>query len=329
MNRFQKWALATTIATYMLIFVGGMVRASDAGLGCPDWPECFGRMYPPLSAEQLPADIDPATFDFQLAWIEYINRLVGVVIGFLILGTLTLAIRNHRKTPRVLYPTAAAFVLVLFQGWLGGQVVESELNPLHITAHLVMAWIIVSLLLYATVNGFYPDSAPFAGMSQQRRTLGNIALLLLFLTLIQAGLGANVRGELEVIEKDYPELARADWIHEVGLVDVLHRSFSWLILAVLAWLNFYVWRRLEGNKRLLSTTTIATTALVFVQIFAGIGLAYAGLPPVLQALHLIAGSLLLGSIMLLYLLAGRVPETSEIRHSGEVSGVSVLKEQTA
>lgn len=307
MNRFQKWALATTIATYLLIFIGGMVRASDSGLGCPDWPKCFDRYYPPLSAEQLPEGMNPELFDFQAAWIEYVNRLVGVVIGFLILGTLVLAVRNHRQTPRVLYPTASAFVLVLFQGWLGGQVVESQLDPMHITAHLVMAWIIVSLLLYATVNAFFPNSAPFAQMGQQRRILGNLALVLLFLTLIQAGLGANLRGELEVIEKNHPELARAEWLAEAGLLDTVHRSFSWLILGSLAWTNFYVWRRLQGNKALIKQNMIAINVLVLLQIVGGVGLAYGGLPPALQALHLISGSLLIGAIMLLYLLAGRVP----------------------
>jgi heme a synthase len=307
MNRFQRWALATTIATYMLISIGGMVRASDAGLGCPDWPKCFDRFYPPLSAEQLPDHISAEQFDFRAAWIEYVNRLVGVVIGFLILGTSVLALRNYRQTPRVLFPTVAAFILVLFQGWLGGQVVESQLNPMHITAHLVMAWIIVSLLLYATVNAFFPNSAPFANTGKQRRFLGNLVLLLMFLTLIQAGLGANLRGELEVIEKNNPALARADWLGEAGFIDTIHRSFSWLLLGTLAWINVYVWRRLQGNKHLISQSLVATNVLVFFQIAVGVGLAYGGLPPVLQALHLIGGSLLIGGIMLLYLLAGRVP----------------------
>lgn len=330
MNRFQKWALATTIATYILIGIGGMVRTSDSGLGCPDWPKCFDRYYPPLAASQLPEDMDPELFDFRAAWIEYVNRLVGVIIGFLILGSTVLAVRNHRRTPRVLYPTVAAFVLVLFQGWLGGQVVESELNPLHITTHLVVAWIIVSLLLYATVNAFFPTSStPFAGMGHQRRMLGNLALLLLFLTLVQAGLGANLRGELEVIEKNHPELVRADWLSEAGLYDAVHRSFSWVLIGTLGWLNFYFWRRVEGNKHLLTQTLIAVNGLMLLQIVAGIGLAYAGLPAVLQAIHLIGGSLLIGSVMLLYLLAGRVPISVQEPSANAPKHAAKLKEQTA
>lgn len=308
MNRYQKWALATTIATFILILAGGLVRASDAGLGCPDWPKCFDRWYPPLSSDQVPDTIDPALFDVQLAWIEYTNRIIGVVVGFLILGTVYHAVRSYRDQPRVLYPSLASLVLVLFQGWLGGQVVESELNPLHITAHLVLAWVIVNLLLYATVEAFFPTSAPFEGMSDQRRVVGRISLVLLGLILIQASLGADLRGELEIIERDYPELPRADWIGEAGWVDMVHRTFSWTILAAVGYLNFYVQRRLQGNRRWLQWNARAIAGLTAIQIAAGIGLAYAGLPASLQAIHLVVGSLLISSVVLMYLLAGRIPE---------------------
>ncbi len=308
MNRFQRWALATTLATFLLILAGGLVRASDAGLGCPDWPKCFDRWYPPLSADQLPDHIDPALFDVQLAWIEYVNRLIGVIVGLLIIGTVYHALRSYRKKPRVLYPSLASFVLVLVQGWLGGQVVESELNPLHITAHLVLAWVIVNLLLYATVEAFFPENAPFAGMSNQRRVVGRLSLLLLALVLIQGGLGAELRGELEIVEHDYPQLARAEWIGEVGWIDTLHRSFSWTIIGVVAGLNFYVHRRLQGNVRWLQWTARSIAVLTALQILVGIGLAYAGLPAPLQALHLIVGTMLISNVLLLYLLAGRVPE---------------------
>lgn len=310
MNQFQRWALATTLATFVLILAGGLVRASDAGLGCPDWPKCFDRWVPPLSVDQVPDHIDPATFDVRTAWIEYMNRIIGVTVGLLILGSVYHALRTHRNRPRVLYPTLASFILVLFQGWLGGQVVESELNPLHITLHLMMALIIVNLLLYATVEAFFEDSAPFQGMSNQRLILGRLSLALLLLILVQATLGADLRGQLEIIERDYPELARSEWITEADWVDAVHRSFSWVILAMVGVLNFYVHRRLQGNARWLQWNARLIAALTGTQIIAGIGLVYGGLPNALQAVHLIVGALLISSVVLMYLLAGRVPETA-------------------
>src|SRR4026208_1603026 len=102
---FQRLALCTTSITYVLIMVGGLVRASGSGMGCPDWPKCFGRWVPPTSEAQLPSDYqerwaargyDAARFNVWKTWTEYGNRMIGVVIGFLILITLVLAIRFKR-----------------------------------------------------------------------------------------------------------------------------------------------------------------------------------------------------------------------------------------
>lgn len=305
MSRFQKWALATTIATYILIMVGGFVRASGAGLGCPDWPECYGRPYPPLSMSDVPADV-PAEFDITLAWIEYSNRMVGVVIGFLIMGTLYFAWRDHRTDKRIFYPAIAAFILVLFQGWQGGQVVKQELEPLMVTSHLVLALILVSLLLYATVNAFYPDIKSFAHLPPNRRHLGWAAFGVLILTLIQMGFGAWLRGDLEVVKENMPELARADWIDEVGAVDMIHRSYSWLILIGVLYIAYFTYRHLRQNDTLITLARVEF-GMVVLQIGAGVGLAYGGLPPALQVIHLINGSVLVGALTLSFLLANRLP----------------------
>ena len=97
MNLFKRSVLTSVLSTYFLIFIGGLVRVSGAGLGCPDWPKCFGRWIPPISARQLPIDIDPSLFNFTLAWIEYINRMIGVFVGLSILLTAILALRYFRN----------------------------------------------------------------------------------------------------------------------------------------------------------------------------------------------------------------------------------------
>ncbi|HEX4914405.1 MAG TPA: COX15/CtaA family protein, partial [Vicinamibacterales bacterium] len=87
LTSFQRLALWTTAATYFLILVGGLVRASGAGLGCPDWPRCFGSWIPPASAAALPPQFDISQFNPTLMWTEYLNRLLGVIVGLLILAT--------------------------------------------------------------------------------------------------------------------------------------------------------------------------------------------------------------------------------------------------
>ena len=168
MNRFssfQRLALWTTATTYLLILVGGLVRASGAGLGCPDWPRCFGGWVPPASAAALPPQFDPSQFNPTLMWTEYLNRLLGVTVGFLIFATAISAWRHHRRDPRILWTTIGAFLLTGFQGWLGGRVVAHELAAWIVTVHMIVALVIVQMLLYVTVRAM-----PLGGKPGGRRS---------------------------------------------------------------------------------------------------------------------------------------------------------------
>src|SRR5262245_43108575 len=99
-SRFQKLALATTATTYLLILTGALVRAAGAGMGCPDWPQCFSRWVPPTRIDQVPLDLRPL-FSLRLAWIEYINRLLGSLTGLLVFATLLVAMVSYRRAKRV------------------------------------------------------------------------------------------------------------------------------------------------------------------------------------------------------------------------------------
>src|SRR5215510_3124703 len=111
LSSFQRLALCTTVSTYFLILVGGLVRASGSGLGCPDWPRCFGSWIPPASVADLPPEFDPSLFNRAQMWTEYLNRLLGVAVGFLILATVVSCWRHHRRDPRILGATIAALLL--------------------------------------------------------------------------------------------------------------------------------------------------------------------------------------------------------------------------
>ena len=123
--RYRRMAWITLFAVYFLILVGASVRASGAGMGCPDWPTCFGSWIPPTSEAQLPAnyqeiyaDLGYAETEFNVVktWIEYLNRLTGVTIGFLILLTAiySWSVRRHDKA--IATASVAAFLMVGFQG---------------------------------------------------------------------------------------------------------------------------------------------------------------------------------------------------------------------
>jgi cytochrome c oxidase assembly protein subunit 15 len=305
LSSFQTLALWTTGTTYFLILVGGLVRASGAGLGCPDWPRCFGSWIPPASAADLPAGFEIAQFNPTLMWTEYLNRLLGVTVGLLIFATLISAWRHHRRTPKIFWPTLAAFLLVGFQGWLGGVVVQSELAAWLVTVHMVVALVIVSLLLYATVYAFFVAGAASRIHGTQRRPLAWTTLVLIAITLLQVVLGTQVR---EAVDHAMDNgIDRGNALAAVGQFDYWHREAAWFVIAATAILAWIVWTKHE-HETALTRATWAVMALVAVQLLLGISMAYLALTPSAQVAHLTGSSLLLGAETLVFLLARWLPE---------------------
>lgn len=306
LDSFQKLALITTFATYLLIAVGGLVRASGSGLGCPDWPKCFGHWIPPTSAADVPASIDPALFNFAKAWTEYVNRLLGVVIGLLIFATLILAIKYHRKTARIIYPTIAAFILVGIEGFIGGKVVNSKLSPAVLTVHLVFAIVIACALLYATLHAFTTRGAP--SLAPPIRAMRRFAYGAVGVALLQAGVGAALRGEVQLSQ--HANLPRSAWLDNVGAVGVVHVVLAAVTTAVVLGLYLYVDKR-AGDHRRLRSWALAALLIVAGQAVTGVILSRFDLPMAAQVAHLWLGTALLGVLMVVALLVDSQPHRGE------------------
>ncbi|MBE0437342.1 MAG: COX15/CtaA family protein, partial [Methylomicrobium sp.] len=136
--RFRRIGTITIFAVYFLILVGGIVRASGAGMGCPDWPTCFGKLIPPTDVSQLPPDYKTiyaergyqnTDFNPVKTWTEYLNRLTGASIGILILLTAWSSRIYLKSDKTVFYLCLAVVFIVGFQAWLGSVVVASNLKP--------------------------------------------------------------------------------------------------------------------------------------------------------------------------------------------------------
>ena len=311
LSSFQRLAVWTTAFTYLLILVGGLVRASGAGLGCPDWPRCFGGWIPPASAAALPPQFDPAQFNSTLMWTEYLNRLLGVTVGFLILAAAVSAWRHHRRDARILWPTVAALLLTGFEGWLGGRVVAHELAAWIVTVHMIVALIIVQLLLYATVRAFdapaapAAPAAPVAPAAPAPRAFANAVMVLILLTLSQVVLGTQVRGKVdEALDAVVP---RGEALATVGLFDTLHRDLSLVVfggtLVVLLWL----WSR-HPAALVVGRWAAVVAGLAALQVALGVVMAYVSLTPAAQVAHLTVASLLLGAETVVLLMAWRPGE---------------------
>lgn len=299
LNRFQKLALTTVAATLFLILVGSLVRATGAGLGCPDWPKCFGVWIPPTSVADLPSGYDPAEFNVVKTWTEYINRLIGVVIGLLITATAFTSLPYRRKRPVVTYAAWASFVLVLVQGWLGGMVVRSGLHVGLITLHMMLAMVIMGLLLLAAYKAV-SDQITLRLDAGLRTSVLWLSTSLLVLSLIQMGIGAQLREAIDLVVRSMPGLDRGAWLAETGAIDGIHRSFSWTVLLVLALLVQRVWLA-AGAPIWLKTQTALTGGLILLQVVVGIGMAYGGMPAVLQVVHLSGSSILIAAQLVLVL----------------------------
>ena len=312
MQRVRRLAIITTLATFLLITVGGFVRASGAGLGCPDWPRCHGRWFPPTSLEQLPPE-HRVHFNITKAWIEYGNRMVGMTIGFLIIATFVQCLRYARGTRGIVGPVTVALLLVGFEGWLGGQVVKHELDPRMVTIHLLLGLAIAGVLIYAAFNTFQdrliPRRSPLEGND---RKLGLAVLASCLLGLVQVSLGSFVRGGLEVVAASEHPPGRGEWIGQIGWVDPAHRNLSiWMsLLVVLSWW----WSRKTQLRHGAWVRRVATLNLVAVlaQVGAGVVLAYAALPPAFQVIHLTLASWLMGGLIVLALLLRRELATEEL-----------------
>ena len=307
LSSFQRLALWTTATTYFLILVGGLVRASGAGLGCPDWPRCFGGWVPPSSAAELPPQFDPSQFNQTLMWTEYANRLLGVAVGFLIFATAISAWRHHRRNPRILWTTIGAFLLVGFQGWLGGRVVAHELAAWIVTVHMIVALVIVQMLLYVTVAAGNDRRAMASAVAHadvagaKAPALRTFVVVLILITLVQIALGTQVRGGVDAALD--AGVARSAALATVGTLDVLHRDAAFVTLMVSILLCF--WLVMGAGNGLLIRWSWAVLGLAVGQVALGVVMAYVSLLPGAQVLHLTVASLLLGAETVLLLLSWR------------------------
>ena len=310
---FHTLGLLTIAAVYLLIAVGGIVRASGSGLGCPDWPKCFGRWVPPTQESQLPANYQQtyaehgygdAPFNALKTWTEYVNRLIGVVIGLLIFALMLVSFGFWSRDRAVVWWSLAAFLLVGFQGWLGSVVVSSNLAPWIVTLHMIVALVVVGILIYAVArgerNGGQPQ-APSTNRSDQsvRRRLGLLFGLCLSLSAVQIAMGTQVREQVDEVALEVS--ARSEWMEELGTLLLVHRSFSLIVLvaniALILGIRKYSRKdhasKTEGTS--LGRFGVAVLSILGAELTVGAVLFYFSMPAALQPVHLLLAALLAGA----------------------------------
>jgi cytochrome c oxidase assembly protein subunit 15 len=302
---FRRIGILAIIAVYCVILMGGIVRASGAGMGCPDWPKCFGQWVPPTEEAQLPANYheiyaergyENTQFNPVKTWTEYTNRLVGVCIGFLIFLTAWSSRVYLRTDKPIFYLSVGSFFLVGFQGWLGSSVVASNLKPVMITLHMLLALVIVALLIYTIAR----SQRDFLSRIDTRQLPGKFKTVLIaamIMTLLQVAMGTQVREAVDFISR--ANIDRQYWRDDFPIIFYIHRSFSSIILFTNAWLAWKLYQSVDKHS-LLFRTGLVMIGLVVTAILAGVSLDRLGVPAIVQPLHLLMANLIFGAQFFLY-----------------------------
>ena len=291
MTRFSKLAIAAAVATFVLIAVGGLVRATDSGLGCPDWPLCFGDWIPP-------ADLH--------AWIEHTHRLVAAVFVGPMVGAMGLiTVFSSRRSDRpFLAGAVVAGVLVIVQSALGAMVVLERLAPELVTAHLGMALIVFAAVIFLADRA---NAGPMPAV-HLRPSLTRLAGATAVLVFAQMLLGSWVTGHAAGLAyADFP-LMNGELVPAVAgeqqAIHAAHRGMSLLVAAVALWLAVRVWRVADAPRaRRLAGWIVG---LVAVQILLGGLNVLSRLSALFVVPHLAVGAAIFGLTVWLLLTVRRL-----------------------
>ncbi|MEO6668164.1 MAG: COX15/CtaA family protein [Ferruginibacter sp.] len=285
----KNWVIATFILSLLVIIAGGVVRTTQSGMGCPDWPRCFGKWIPPTNASELPADFEKYlrkqdidhTFNVWHTWIEYINRLLGALLGvFAIIQVAVLL--NKRKTWRTAWQLAVSFlVIVVLTGLFGALVVKFNLAHLSISVHLLFAILLIQIQLalllsvQSRLNSLVVDD-------KLKKTL----IFFLIIIFIQSILGTMVRMYVDDVSKSLQYEQRETWLANSPVAFLIHRSFSWVVFLAAIFIAWY-----GKTNMFIKNKLFALAGVIILSMITGVTLFYADVPAVAQPIHLFLATL--------------------------------------
>lgn len=340
-KRFTRLNLVTIVVTLLLILAGGIVRSTGSGMGCPDWPKCFDQYIPPTHVAQLPADykekyvservaknerfaktlermgkahladsirhdesiLQPETFNVAKTWTEYINRLMGAITGFLLLGLVVYSFAYLKSAKRVIVLSFINLIVVGFQAWLGSIVVSTNLMPWIVTVHMLLALVILAILVY-TYNYTKELHKQTTVVMAKVNWLKAIIFVAIAGSVLQIVLGTEVREAIDAIAKNLQYNGRSGWVGMVGETFSYHRDLAMFVLILNIVIYKLVKDRFSGKATALMVANgIAITLII--QIATGLLLSNFALPPYAQALHILFSTLLFSLQYYLYLLVYR------------------------
>ncbi|RFZ83246.1 heme A synthase [Mucilaginibacter terrenus] len=327
-SKFLNINLATIILLFILILAGGVVRSTGSGMGCPDWPKCFGQYIPPTDISELPANykevyangrmaknqkfakmldvfgysqlamrirndksiLVPEEFNSARTWTEYINRLIGAISGIFLLLTAVYSFRYWKSSKFIVILSILNLILVGFQAWLGSIVVSTNLVAWIVTVHMLLALAILAICI-AT---YHMAKTNGRYKLTVKPLLAVVTLIVLALSILQITFGTEVREKIDAVASHLEGSYRDSWTSRAGEIFNQHRDMALVVLALNIVLYALVRRNFSRHsiqQQLMSFTFL----MIMLQIVTGILLSYWSLPPFAQAAHIVLASLVFGA----------------------------------
>jgi cytochrome c oxidase assembly protein subunit 15 len=319
---FLPSAKTALVLVYLVILAGALVRMTGSGMGCPDWPKCFGYYIPPTEEKELLYTVgkeyskgqviikdesllvakdhfvapknfesthwekytkhDYAIFNPLHTWVEYLNRLVGALAGMACLVALVFSFGFWKENKKLIFYCLLICFLMGFQAWLGKTVVDSVLNPYKITTHMLAALLIVAVQLYVIYS--VQENKKIKIFDNEFKWVLYAAL---GLTVVQIIFGTQVRESVDAITE--LGLPKEVWIQNPKGGFYTHRSFSILVVCANA---FLFWRNRKLTLGFDKMNWII--GLLSIEILSGIAMYYFSFPFGSQTIHIAMATLLFG-----------------------------------
>jgi cytochrome c oxidase assembly protein subunit 15 len=217
---FKRLVFITTLLTFVLIMLGAYVRLSDAGLGCPDWPGCYGKLTPSHAVEEIRQAVaeqggEHGPVSTAKAWKEMAHRYIATALGFLIIAIAVIAWRKRNTLQQSPLLATVLVGVVCLQGAFGAWTVTMLLKPAIVTGHLIGGMLLLSLLMLLylrQVKNISPDMAGGSQVSVTTRFLAMLGLLVVGLQIILGGWVSTNYAALACV--DFP-LCQGSWVPSI------------------------------------------------------------------------------------------------------------------
>ena len=296
---FRILTVATVVCIFALVSLGGVVRLTDSGLGCPDWPLCHGKVIPPLEKATL---------------IEYSHRLMASVAGVLTVATALVVWRSYRGQLGLLIPATAGLALLTVQVLLGGFTVLKELPAELVLAHLATAEALMAAMIVVCIVALRGSGQLGFGQAvssgRDRFPMLTLAAVLGAYGLLLSGSYVTVSDATSACGQSWP-LCNGQLIPDIYLstMHMVHRVVALLVGAVVVVVLIMAWQR-KSQRRILGYTSAIVAALFTAQVLIGAATLWMGFPLAARLLHLMMATLLWTGLVVLSFLAYSSPNHS-------------------